>query len=740
MSWFGGTAQVEHAELSPLANRAVIVWPDADTSGLIAMRKLTPRLPANTQVVRTDGLREKFDAADLEHQGCDDPAVWLIERLMPASEFRSDGPPPDDAAEPSAPNDDAELERLARLPPLDYGRGRKEAAKALGDIPVGILDAAVKAKRAELGLDAEDDGKQGHVISFPEPEPWPEPLDGAKVLHDVAKAIRQYVVMPDHACDTVALWAAHTYLLDHTMITPRLAITSPMKGCGKTTLLDVLGQIVYRPLPAANCSASSIFRVVERHRPCLLIDEADSFLSENEELRGVLNSGHRRGGSVLRTVGDDHEPRAFATYAACAIAMIGQLPGTLADRSVTNDLVRRKGDEAIEPFRFDRVEHLTVLVRKLTRWTRDNAEAIAATEPLMPAGLHNRAADNWRGLLSIATVAGGDWLVRGHKAALAGARPDDAQLELLLGDIRNTCGKQIEVPSADMVDALVALEAHPWAEMGWSSRPLTQNRLARMLKPLRIAPTMIGPETDRKRGYKIADFSDAFDRFLGPAPDSQHAHPKGASQPYICPEYHEIRTTDASQPYSPDPGWTVEECEKPNNDGVLDECTVAKRGTGHNEASGPSIADEEGEPGPSTRWPGLSSRAVDQLACEFSRMKTGSAAELKDAIRVRLAESGVPAEAVDVETGKVARHIETLGAGRVFNVPYPAGRATKPASYEEIGWAIPGSRCDLYGKGIGVKRIKYGGEVSNWHPACAENYLKKLADPPVKIPEQPPDT
>jgi hypothetical protein len=57
--------------------------------------------------------------------------------------------------------------------------------------------------------------------------------------------------------------------------------------------------------------------------PGLLIDEADKFLRDNEELRGVLNSGHRRGGSVLHTTGDDHEPRSFATYAACVIALIG---------------------------------------------------------------------------------------------------------------------------------------------------------------------------------------------------------------------------------------------------------------------------------------------------------------------------------------------------------------------------------------------------------------------------------
>ena len=104
------------------------------------------------------------------------------------------------------------------------------------------------------------------------------------------------------------------------------------------------------------------------------------------------------------------------------------------------DLVRRKPDEAIEPFRFDRVDHLAVLARKLVRWTKDNADAIAATEPEMPAGLYNRTADNWRPLLAIATIAGGDWLARGHKAALqsVGAEVDEgSRLELLLGDVRS---------------------------------------------------------------------------------------------------------------------------------------------------------------------------------------------------------------------------------------------------------------------------------------------------------------
>ena len=131
---------------------------------------------------------------------------------------------------------------------------------------------------------------------MPEPEPWPEPVNGAELLGRSAASIRRHVVMSDHAADTAALWGLHTYLLDCFGISPRLAITSPEKGCGKTTLLDVLSRLVTRPLPTANATAAAIFRIVEMQQPTLLIDEADTFLSENGELRGILNSGHRQGG------------------------------------------------------------------------------------------------------------------------------------------------------------------------------------------------------------------------------------------------------------------------------------------------------------------------------------------------------------------------------------------------------------------------------------------------------------
>jgi putative DNA primase/helicase len=424
--------------------------------------------------------------------------------------------------------DTAEIDRLALLSALDYEQQRKEVAKTLG-LRTSVLDMLVKARRKALGLDTtEDDERQGHKISFVDIQPWPDVVDGAALLDTLATTLRSHVVFDDAARDTAALWTVHTYLLDMFMITPRLGVVSPVKRCGKTTLLDVLGCLVRRPLLAANVSAATVFRVIEMCQPCLLIDEADTFLGVSDELRGVLNSGHRKGGQVLRTVGEEHEPRAFTTYGACAIALIKSLPDTLHDRAVRIELKRRLKSEPIVPFRLDRTGHLHELARKTARWAADNSEAIGELEPVMPEGVDNRAADNWRPLLAIADAAGGDWPERARQAATAAAgnEGEGSKLELLLGDIKTIFAehkKQREkdqqpnsdrITSAELVEALYGIEGHPWREMGKLRKPLTQHQLAAMLKPLGIAPITIRiSKTETPRGYLCFLFDDAFARF-----------------------------------------------------------------------------------------------------------------------------------------------------------------------------------------------------------------------------------
>jgi hypothetical protein len=93
---------------------------------------------------------------------------------------------------------------------------------------------------------------------------------------------------------------------------------------------------------------------------------------------------------------------------------------------------------------------------------------------------------------------------------------DASRLKLLLGDIRDAFAKEgeaVEIASANLIKTLVAIEGRPWAEMGRARKALNQNRLARMLKPLGIAPDHIDPKT-RVRGYKLSQFEEAFSRYL----------------------------------------------------------------------------------------------------------------------------------------------------------------------------------------------------------------------------------
>jgi len=149
----------------------------------------------------------------------------------------------------------AELARLAKLSSVEYDRERSGAAKRLG-IRATTLDDEIKARRGGSEVKG-----QGRPFELPEIEPWPEALDGAALLLDVTAAIRQFVVMPDGAAEIVALWMLHTHCFDCFMHSPRLAITSPEKGCGKTTLLDVAARLVARPLATSNATVSAIFRV-----------------------------------------------------------------------------------------------------------------------------------------------------------------------------------------------------------------------------------------------------------------------------------------------------------------------------------------------------------------------------------------------------------------------------------------------------------------------------------------------
>jgi putative DNA primase/helicase len=231
-----------------------------------------------------------------------------------------------------APDERAVVAALARKDHTEYDRVRSEVAETLG-IRVGTLDDKVETIRKKVEKDS-----AGHALPHWIVESWPNPVDGADLLDSIRRVFSRYIVLPKGADIALPLWVLHAWTFDAGDISPLMVLVSPTKRCGKTSLLILLYYLTPKSELAANITASSLFRYIEDTRPTLLIDEADSFIKDNEELRGVLNSGHTKvAANIIRNVevNGEHQPRRFSTWAPKAIATIRSLSDTLEDRALS---------------------------------------------------------------------------------------------------------------------------------------------------------------------------------------------------------------------------------------------------------------------------------------------------------------------------------------------------------------------------------------------------------------------
>jgi putative DNA primase/helicase len=396
---------------------------------------------------------------------------------------------------------------------------REAALKKLGEIgisaPARLLDAALQRQQTQS-----DTG----LILFSDPEPWPSVVDGAGLLSDIVNLIRRYVVVSHDAAHATALWIMHAWTLEAFDISPLLVITSATKRCGKTTLLEAIGMLAPRPLPASNLTTATLFRAVEKFKPVMLIDEADSFMGEKEELRGVINSGHRRSSAfVIRTVpvGDEHEPKVFSTWGAKAIASIGKLAGTIEDRSIIIQMRRRAPGERVEKFRTAIYKSFAdPLRRQAYRWACDFIPTLQTITPKEPETLNDRAADNWRPLLAIAQLCGEEWPARARRAAIELSQEideaEDSAVVDLLREFKELFQSKDRITSADLAEYLGGQVDKRWAE--WRhGKPITQRQVARLLAPLKIkSGTIRVGVTETPKGYMRDWFDDAFARYIPP--------------------------------------------------------------------------------------------------------------------------------------------------------------------------------------------------------------------------------
>lgn len=412
-------------------------------------------------------------------------------------------------------SDDEIIRRLAKLKPRDYDKVRIAQAKTLGIRPA-TLDAEVKEIRAEAS--------EASRLPFVEIDPHPDPVNPAQLLNEISDTIRRFLVLDTEQAHAATLWVALTWFVDVVEYVPLAIINAPEKACGKTQLLTVLRRMAYRPLPAANASASALFRAVELWRPTIFIDEADTFFRDNTELHGLVNAGYQRDGFVLRSeaTGDNFEPRVFSVFSAKALAGIAlekHLPDATMSRGIIFNMRRKLSYEAVNRLRHAPGALFETIAAKLARFAADYSPQVKQARPVLPEALGDREQDNWDGLLAIASCAGNEWLDRATKAALklsgAGEKTVSASNELL-ADIQHVWNKtHLErISTVDMLRHLCEDEESAWATYN-RGKPLTPRQLARLLAGYGIASKTIRLGAyETQKGFEISQFSDAFARYL----------------------------------------------------------------------------------------------------------------------------------------------------------------------------------------------------------------------------------
>jgi hypothetical protein len=362
----------------------------------------------------------------------------------------------------------------------------------------------------------------------------PQPqVNLADALGEIERFLRRFVVFSrPEAIVAVVLWIAHTHCLTYADATPYLAISSPEKQSGKTRLLECLQHLAHDCAGIAiTPTASTIYRSLDSSpESTLLIDELDAVFRDHsdryEEVRAVINAGHRRGATVPRSTPGPKNSwmvKQFPVFGPKALAGIGKLPDTVADRAIPIRMVKRKYTEPIEAFRQriagPEARALAVSLNAALSGQPPSYEASG------PPGLPDRAADAWEPLLAIADAAGDGWPARSRTAAIvlhASHEQADSLGLRLLADIRDVfaLAASERIFTTDLIAALKADDEGPWLS---ERSPLTPNRLARLLAPFEISSRQLRIGSDNLKGYERVAFQDTWERYIPLTPSLREA-------------------------------------------------------------------------------------------------------------------------------------------------------------------------------------------------------------------------
>jgi hypothetical protein len=359
--------------------------------------------------------------------------------------------------------------------------------------------------------------------------------DGGALVRDMEAFFVRYVVLPRATALPLALWTIATYLYENFDAFPYLAVSSPVPQCGKTRLLEILEMVVSNPRRASNISEAALFRVIEKFKPTLMLDEAETLKGKSERaeyLRQILNAGNRRGAVATRCVGPGAslDVKDFSVFCPKVVSGIGTFPPTIADRAIGVPMQRRKKSDFIERLtvRAVKPEGEALRCQASAFAIRRHAEIETAYGKTTLDFLGDRDADSWAPLFAVLAVADPSRMpeLRACAEDLTGAKAADAADESLslrlLYDLRDVWPESEPHAFSEVLkERLRAIEDAPWGE---AEINLTERKLARMLKGFKLhsGPVRVGEKT--KKGYSREAFEAASSPYLADDP-SQASQP-----------------------------------------------------------------------------------------------------------------------------------------------------------------------------------------------------------------------
>ncbi|CAN5191809.1 hypothetical protein BH18ACT12_BH18ACT12_18100 [soil metagenome] len=479
-------------------------------------------------------------------------------------------------------------------PPLSEEEVRRIAASLSRYEPASNLRRSSRSDATSPATHERSGGTPNATNATDATDVWEGTLEEA--LDELARLIRRYVVLSDEDCYLLALWVAMTYVYDVWYSIPYVHITAPVEDAGKSRLLLVLSGLVSRPWKLGSGLTSSVLiRRTDEEHPTLLLDEIDSVMRSDKDLRnaltGIINDGYQADGQYWMSVpsgkGDGGwDYRGFSTFSPKAFAGIGDvLTKATRSRCLRIEMKPKMADdewvdleECEEEFFHNEAQPLAAWFR---RWAEDKATRGALKSTTAPTTSINRKRQVFRPLIAIASLAGRRWLERAVSAAGANANttePLDFNRTVLACIARHLDRHPSRdgegVHSETLCRVLQEDENVPLPQRGsWAKADKNEaliktdqgaRELAKVLKRFGVTSRPIrDAEGRQKRGYKFADLEHAVSTYLpegGVTTVADVASPSLSQDSASCEASHfdgtSVASSNGSVPSLPeDPGF-----------------------------------------------------------------------------------------------------------------------------------------------------------------------------------------